>query len=89
MATGEFDQMDLSVDEDEHSIEMHLPYIIHVMRGRPFTLVPILVGDLSKASQARYGAMLAPYLAQVPAPQPRVGSRRLQMDSRWTLFAPA
>jgi predicted class III extradiol MEMO1 family dioxygenase len=28
--TGLFDEMSRSVDEDEHSLEMHLPYIRHV-----------------------------------------------------------
>ena len=31
-ATGLFDVMDKSVDEDEHSIEMHLPFIAQVGR---------------------------------------------------------
>ena len=62
-ATGMFDEMPLPVDEREHSLEMHLPYIIHVMDGRDFTLVPIMVGALSEASGARYGQLLAPYLA--------------------------
>ena len=26
MATRHFDEMDLKMDEDEHSIEMHLPH---------------------------------------------------------------
>lgn len=30
----------------EHSMELHMPYIMHVMRGQPFTLVPIMVGAL-------------------------------------------
>lgn len=29
--TGEFSWMDMSTDENEHSIEMHLPYIAKVM----------------------------------------------------------
>lgn len=29
--TGQFDWMDLDTDENEHSIEMHLPYIAKVM----------------------------------------------------------
>ena len=29
--TGNFELMDLSTDEDEHSIEMQLPYIAKVM----------------------------------------------------------
>jgi predicted class III extradiol MEMO1 family dioxygenase len=28
--TGLFDDMSATTDEDEHSIEMHLPYIRHV-----------------------------------------------------------
>lgn len=39
--------MDADADEAEHSLELHLPYIVHVMRGRPFTLVPIVVGATS------------------------------------------
>lgn len=27
MKTGKFEEMDLQTDEDEHSIEMHLPYV--------------------------------------------------------------
>ena len=30
-ATGQFERMNMDVDEDEHSIEMHLPYIAKVM----------------------------------------------------------
>lgn len=32
-ATGKFDLMDLSVDEAEHSMEMHLPYLAKVFNG--------------------------------------------------------
>ena len=34
--TGQFSQMELSTDEDEHSIEMHLPYIRKVFEGSDF-----------------------------------------------------
>lgn len=30
-STGKFSDMDVKTDEDEHSIEMHLPYIAKVM----------------------------------------------------------
>jgi predicted class III extradiol MEMO1 family dioxygenase len=30
-ATGQFEWMNTSMDEDEHSIEMHLPYIAKIM----------------------------------------------------------
>lgn len=61
--TGKFEVMSKSVDEDEHSIEMHLPYIAKVMQGHDFTVVPVLVGNLSVAREQEYGALFAPYLA--------------------------
>jgi len=70
MATDEFEVMSLEADEDEHSIEMHLPYIARVMQrqspgGSPpaFTVVPVLVGSLSPDKEARYGRIFAKYLA--------------------------
>jgi len=59
--TGLFDKMDLDTDEAEHSIEMQLPYIAQVMKDCAYTLVPILVGDLSFESEAKYAQALAPY----------------------------
>lgn len=32
-ATGKFELMDLRVDEAEHSMEMHLPYLAKVFEG--------------------------------------------------------
>ena len=47
MSTGEFEVMSLEADEDEHSIEMHLPYLARVMQNnRDFTVVPVLVSIL-------------------------------------------
>ena len=40
--------MDIDVDENEHSLEMHLPYIVKVFESRAGgmpPLVPIMVGD--------------------------------------------
>lgn len=31
--TGKFSWMEIQTDEDEHSIEMHLPYVAKVMEG--------------------------------------------------------
>ncbi|KAI9017474.1 MEMO1 family [Gaertneriomyces semiglobifer] len=64
-ATGQFPYMDQGTDEDEHSLEMHLPYIYKVMEGRkaPYTIVPIMVGAISTTKEAQYGRVLAPYLA--------------------------
>ena len=32
-ATGKFETMGINADEDEHSIEMHLPYVRKVFEG--------------------------------------------------------
>lgn len=64
-ATGKFEFMNRQTDEDEHSIEMHLPYIAKVMedyRDR-FTVVPVMVGSLSASSEVMYGEIFADYLA--------------------------
>lgn len=44
--------MDAAADEAEHSLELHLPYIVHVMARQPgaWTLVPIVVGAVSPES---------------------------------------
>ena len=64
MSSGEFEVMTLEADEDEHSIEMHLPYIARVMQGnRDFTVVPILVGSLSPERETKYGRIFAKYLS--------------------------
>lgn len=63
-ATGKFNVMEAGADEAEHSLELHLPYIVHVMRGAApgWTLVPIVVGAISADAEAAYGRLLAPYL---------------------------
>ncbi|KAL4144684.1 hypothetical protein PRNP1_013810 [Phytophthora ramorum] len=60
--SGKFATMSMDVDEDEHSIEMHLPFIYKVMNGRKFTAVPILVGNTKSKMDEEYGKILAPYL---------------------------
>ncbi|KAF9327373.1 hypothetical protein BGZ91_001498 [Linnemannia elongata] len=62
--TGEFETMSRDTDEDEHSIEMHLPYVYKVFEDHidEVRIVPILVGALNKTSEQSYGKILAPYL---------------------------
>ncbi|KAM0791730.1 hypothetical protein ACM66B_003998 [Microbotryomycetes sp. NB124-2] len=63
-ATKMFSHLDLDADEDEHSIEMHLPYIRKIFQGRQdLLLVPIVVGSLTQEKEQAYGKVLAPYLA--------------------------
>jgi MEMO1 family protein len=70
-ATGAFTTMTRRQDEDEHSLEMHLPYIyaiLHFSRNNESTpaplLVPIMVGSTNVEKEKEYGKLLAPYLAQ-------------------------
>ena len=57
--------MSQTVDEEEHSIEMHLPYVAKVMESRRghYTIVPILVGALTEEKEIFYGKLLSKYLA--------------------------
>ncbi|KAF9531964.1 MEMO1 family [Crepidotus variabilis] len=61
--TGHFQTMTVSQDEDEHSIEMHLPYVRKIFEGRDIKIVPVLVGSIKKEREAFFGDVLAPYLA--------------------------
>ncbi|KAK9906594.1 hypothetical protein WJX75_004697 [Coccomyxa subellipsoidea] len=61
-STGQFDVMDIDVDEAEHSLELQMAYLAHIMRGKEFQLVPIMVGSLTPEREAAYGRLLAKYL---------------------------
>ncbi|KAL4912790.1 MEMO1 family [Aspergillus aurantiobrunneus] len=69
-STITFEAMSRSIDEDEHSIELHLPYIHRLLQlqhpDKPTAeyppLVPILVGNASPTTESAFGALLAPYL---------------------------
>ncbi|TKA79120.1 hypothetical protein B0A55_02426 [Friedmanniomyces simplex] len=68
--TGQFEWMTQSVDEDEHSLEMHLPYIYKILSKTFGTdptafppLTPIMIGNTPPATEIHLGRLLAPYLA--------------------------
>lgn len=68
-ATGKFDTMPLDIDETEHSMEMHCPYI-YTMISQNFkspadypTLIPIMIGNTAAGTEADYGKLLSQYLA--------------------------
>lgn len=57
-----FEPFDIEADEDEHSVEMHLPYLRHVFAGKQVSVVPIVVGNLSVQKESEIGRVLAPWL---------------------------
>ncbi|KAL1305266.1 hypothetical protein AAFC00_002177 [Neodothiora populina] len=66
--TGKFSRMSQETDEDEHSLEMHLPYIYTMLSktsSNPAAfpkLVPVMVGNTSASAEKQFGQLLAPYL---------------------------
>jgi MEMO1 family protein len=69
-STGKFSKIPVPSDEEEHSLEMHLPYIWKRLEqthgddspeGYP-PIVPILVGDNTGAKEKEFGQLLARYL---------------------------
>ncbi|KAL5114966.1 hypothetical protein ACEQ8H_007139 [Pleosporales sp. CAS-2024a] len=56
--------MSQDVDEAEHSLEMHLPYIYKMLSLTPSSvaLVPIMIGNTSASAESKIGGYLAPYL---------------------------
>lgn len=57
-----FSRVSIDDEEDEHSIEMHLPWVAKAFQTR-VKVVPIMVGALDSGSAKQYGRILAPYLA--------------------------
>lgn len=57
-----FVRMNMDMDEAEHSIEMHLPYIRRTFHGIDVKVVPIVVGALSEDTEREFGRVFAPWL---------------------------
>lgn len=62
-----FEWMSQDTDEDEHSLEMHLPYIHKILSQNFGTsemppIVPIMIGNTSASIEKHIGTLLAPYL---------------------------
>ncbi|RYP52325.1 hypothetical protein DL769_010699 [Monosporascus sp. CRB-8-3] len=66
--TGKFQDIPSGSDINEHSLEMHLPYIYKRItqtfssESEYPTIVPILVGDNNGPEEKEFGELLAPYL---------------------------
>ena len=65
-SSQQFRVMGKDIDEDEHSIEMQLPYLAHVFKDRldEVTFIPILVGSLDKDALDTYSVILDEYFAR-------------------------
>ncbi len=62
LQTNLFDLTSQRIDEDEHSIEMHLPYIALILANNPHAeIVPIMVGNLSTRALRQYSDVLQPH----------------------------
>jgi len=68
MSTGLFELCSQAVDEAEHSIELHLPYIAKLLgsaalnsQENPVTIIPIIVGNLSSSMVDSVSSVLSPY----------------------------
>ncbi|KAJ3109253.1 Protein memo1 [Phlyctochytrium planicorne] len=64
--TGQFSELKPQTDEDEHSIEMHLPYLYSMLGSHVSSvkIVPILVGSINPQKEKMYGNLLSPYVEQ-------------------------
>ncbi|KAI8096701.1 MEMO1 family [Halteromyces radiatus] len=62
--TGQFSWMSTEVDEEEHSIEMHLPYTYKIFeeKTQDIKIVPILVGSIGLVKEKMYGQVISKYL---------------------------
>lgn len=57
-----FQKIEKSYEENEHSLEMHIPYIKKVFEGNDtLSLVPLMVGQVSREALPNYGKILAKY----------------------------
>lgn len=52
--------IDVDDEEDEHSLEMHLPYIFKCL-GKNVKLVPIMTGPVNEEMANNYGKIFAKY----------------------------
>lgn len=57
-----FTTMELEEEEEEHSLEMHLPWIAKCFDTAKIKLVPIVVGQLSVETASALGKVISTYL---------------------------
>jgi len=48
-------------DEEEHSLEMHAPYVKKIFGDNEIKLIPIVIGSISFKKEQEFGKILSPY----------------------------
>lgn len=63
-STGKFKYLTKDQDEDEHSIEMQLPFLKYCvgLSGKNIKIVPVIVGSINPVKEEIYGKIFASYL---------------------------
>lgn len=59
--TGRFKQIGLKGEENEHSLELHFPFIAYFLTNPRLKLVPIIVGNLTQKDVDYYSKALKKY----------------------------
>lgn len=59
-----FTKMTKNAEEQEHSIEMELPFISRAMGKQPFKIIPIVFGVIPPNLEEKYIELFKPYLEQ-------------------------
>lgn len=62
--TGLFTKLSKNAEEEEHSIEMQLPFTSWIMKNQPYTIIPIVFGSVSQSLEAEYVNVLKKYVTQ-------------------------
>ena len=55
-----FSRIQTKFEENEHSLEMHCPYIRKIFKGKDIKMVPLMVGDIPKDKWSGYAKVLLP-----------------------------
>lgn len=55
-----FDRIAPKYEENEHSLEMHCPYIRKIFKDKDISMVPLMVGDIPKDKFPDYARELLP-----------------------------
>jgi len=59
--SGHFDELSVEDDENEHSLEMQLPFLRHITKGVDIKIVPIVVGHVASRDIDRYSSLLSTF----------------------------